>query len=65
MIRLKAQTEPLTGRPAWKALAFGKAEDEVKADGMPDCPVPHRIFEGNRPTNALIRCNRQLKKGRS
>lgn len=37
-----------------EALAFGKTESEVKADGIPDWLVPHRIFEGNRPSNTLL-----------
>jgi glucose-6-phosphate isomerase len=45
MANLFAQTE---------ALAFGKAEAEVKAEGTPEWLVPHRIFEGNRPTSTLL-----------
>ncbi len=37
-----------------EALAFGKTADEVKAEGTPDALVPHRIFEGNRPSNMLL-----------
>jgi len=37
-----------------EALAFGKTADEVKAEGSPDWLVPHRIFEGNRPSNTLL-----------
>jgi glucose-6-phosphate isomerase len=37
-----------------EALAFGKTADEVKAEGTPDWLVPHRTFEGNRPTNVLL-----------
>src|SRR3989441_1279619 len=37
-----------------EALAFGKTAAEVKADGTPDWLVPHRIFEGNRPSNTLL-----------
>lgn len=37
-----------------EALAFGKAEDEVKADGIPGWLAPHRTFKGNRPTNTLL-----------
>jgi glucose-6-phosphate isomerase len=37
-----------------EALAFGKTPDEVKADGTPDWLVPHRTFEGNRPSNTLL-----------
>ena len=37
-----------------EALAFGKTADEVKAEGTPDWLVPHRLFEGNRPSNILL-----------
>jgi glucose-6-phosphate isomerase len=37
-----------------EALAFGKTEDEVKVEGTPDWLVPHRVFEGNRPTNTIL-----------
>jgi glucose-6-phosphate isomerase len=37
-----------------EALAFGKTEDEVRAEGTPEAVVPHRVFEGNRPTNVLL-----------
>jgi glucose-6-phosphate isomerase len=37
-----------------EALAFGKTAAEVKAEGTPDWLVPHRTFEGNRPTNTLL-----------
>jgi len=37
-----------------EALAFGKTADEVKAEGTPDWLVPHRVFEGNRPSNTLL-----------
>jgi glucose-6-phosphate isomerase len=37
-----------------EALAFGKTEAEVKADGVEDWLVPHRTFEGNRPTNTIL-----------
>jgi glucose-6-phosphate isomerase len=36
------------------ALAFGKTRDEVKADGTADALVPHRVFEGNRPSNTIL-----------
>ena len=36
------------------ALAFGKPAEEVAAEGVPDFQVPHRSFEGNRPTNTLL-----------
>jgi glucose-6-phosphate isomerase len=37
-----------------EALAFGKTEQEVKAEGTPDWLVPHRVFEGNRPSNTFL-----------
>jgi glucose-6-phosphate isomerase len=37
-----------------EALAFGKTAEQVKAEGTPDWLVPHRVFEGNRPSNAII-----------
>ena len=37
-----------------EALAFGKTAAEVKAEGTPDWLVPHRLFEGNRPSNILL-----------
>ena len=37
-----------------EALAFGKRAAEVKAEGTPDWLVPHRVFEGNRPSNHLL-----------
>ncbi|MGB9428628.1 MAG: glucose-6-phosphate isomerase [Gammaproteobacteria bacterium] len=45
MANLFAQTE---------ALAFGKTAAEVKAEGTPDWLVPHRVCEGNRPTNTIL-----------
>jgi glucose-6-phosphate isomerase len=45
MANLFAQTE---------ALAFGKTEDEVRAEGAPDWLAPHRVCEGNRPTNTIL-----------
>jgi glucose-6-phosphate isomerase len=45
MANLVAQSE---------ALAFGKTADEVKAEGTPDDLVPHRTFEGNRPSNTIL-----------
>jgi glucose-6-phosphate isomerase len=45
MSNLFAQTE---------ALAFGKTEDEVRAEGTPEWLVPHRVFAGNRPTNTVL-----------
>jgi glucose-6-phosphate isomerase len=45
MSNLFAQTE---------ALAFGKTKDEVRAEATPDWLAPHRVFEGNRPTNTLL-----------
>jgi glucose-6-phosphate isomerase len=37
-----------------EALAFGKTADEVRAEGTPEWLVPHRTFEGNRPTSTLL-----------
>ncbi len=37
-----------------EALAFGKTAEEVAKDGVPAFQVPHRTFEGNRPTNTLL-----------
>jgi len=37
-----------------EALAFGKTADEVRAEGVPERLVPHKTFEGNRPTNVLM-----------
>src|SRR5437879_4411419 len=37
-----------------EALAFGKTPDEVKAEGTPEWLVPHRTFEGNRPTSTIL-----------
>jgi glucose-6-phosphate isomerase len=45
MANLFAQTE---------ALAFGKTEGEVRAEGTPERLAPHRVFEGNRPTNTIL-----------
>ncbi|MGA9343227.1 MAG: glucose-6-phosphate isomerase [Rhodanobacteraceae bacterium] len=45
MSNLIAQTE---------ALAFGKTADEVRAEGTAEALVPHRVFEGNRPTNTIL-----------
>ncbi len=45
MANVFAQTE---------ALAFGKTPAEVKAEGTPDWLVPHRVFEGNRPTSTIL-----------
>ncbi|MGD0231738.1 MAG: glucose-6-phosphate isomerase [Syntrophorhabdales bacterium] len=45
MANLFAQTE---------ALAFGKTEDEVKSEGTPEGLAPHRVCEGNRPTNTIL-----------
>jgi glucose-6-phosphate isomerase len=45
MANVFAQTE---------ALAFGKTEEEVKTEGTPDWLVPHRTFEGNRPSNTIL-----------
>jgi len=45
MANVFAQTE---------ALAFGKTLEEVKAEGTPDWLTPHRVFEGNRPSNTIL-----------
>ena len=37
-----------------EALAFGKTAEEVRAEGTADAVVPHRVFEGNRPTNVVL-----------
>jgi len=37
-----------------EALAFGKSAEEVKAEGTADWLVPHRVFEGNRPSNMIL-----------
>jgi glucose-6-phosphate isomerase len=37
-----------------EALAFGKTPEQVKAEGTPDWLVPHRVFEGNRPSNVMM-----------
>ena len=37
-----------------EALAFGKTADEVRAEGVPEKLVPHKTFEGNRPTNSIM-----------
>ena len=37
-----------------EALAFGKTPEQVKAEGTPDWLVPHRVFEGNRPSNMIL-----------
>ncbi len=45
MANICAQTE---------ALAFGKTEEQVRAEGTPDWLVPHRVFPGNRPSNTIL-----------
>ncbi|RTZ44607.1 glucose-6-phosphate isomerase [Candidimonas sp. SYP-B2681] len=45
MANLFAQTE---------ALAFGKTREQVAAEGIPDWQAPHRVFEGNRPSNTIL-----------
>ncbi len=45
MANVFAQTE---------ALAFGKTAEQVKSEGTPDWLVPHRVFEGNRPSNTIL-----------
>ncbi len=37
-----------------EALAFGKTAEQVKSEGTPDWLVPHRVFEGNRPSNTIM-----------
>src|SRR6185437_13386496 len=37
-----------------EALAFGKTPKEVKAEGTSDWLLPHRVFEGNRPSNTIL-----------
>ncbi len=37
-----------------EALAFGKTAQRVKSEGTPDWLVPHRVFEGNRPSNVIL-----------
>jgi glucose-6-phosphate isomerase len=37
-----------------EALAFGKTQDEVLAEGTPPSLAPHRVFEGNRPSNTIL-----------
>jgi len=37
-----------------EALAFGKTREQVKAEGTPDWLVPHRVCEGNRPSNTIL-----------
>jgi glucose-6-phosphate isomerase len=37
-----------------EALAFGKTREQVKAEGTPDNLVPHRVFQGNRPSNTIL-----------
>jgi glucose-6-phosphate isomerase len=37
-----------------EALAFGKTADEVRSEGVPESLVPHKVFEGNRPSNTIL-----------
>jgi glucose-6-phosphate isomerase len=37
-----------------EALAFGKTAEQVKGEGVPDWLVPHRVFEGNRPSTTIL-----------
>jgi glucose-6-phosphate isomerase len=37
-----------------QALAFGKTAQQVRDEGTPEALVPHRVFEGNRPTNTIL-----------
>jgi glucose-6-phosphate isomerase len=61
--RLRPRAEPVgppSRHPAGQrlrpgeALAFGKTPEQVKAEGTPDWLVPHRVFEGNRPSNTIL-----------
>jgi glucose-6-phosphate isomerase len=37
-----------------QALAFGKTADEIRAEGVPEAVIPHKVMEGNRPTNTIL-----------
>jgi len=37
-----------------EALAFGKTAEQVRAEGVPEALVPHKVFEGNRPSNTIL-----------
>ncbi|MFZ1153353.1 MAG: glucose-6-phosphate isomerase [Solirubrobacteraceae bacterium] len=37
-----------------EALAFGKTEEQIRAEGVPAAVIPHRVMQGNRPTNVLL-----------
>jgi glucose-6-phosphate isomerase len=37
-----------------EALAFGKTAEQLKAEGTPEWLIPHRTFEGNRPSNVIL-----------
>src|ERR1700730_685166 len=37
-----------------EAMAFGRTPEQVKAEGTPKCLVPHRVFEGHRPSNTIL-----------
>ena len=37
-----------------EALAFGKTPEQVRAEGTPEALIPHRVFEGNRPSNVIL-----------
>jgi len=37
-----------------EALAFGKTQKQVQAEGTPDWLAPHRVFKGNRPSNTVL-----------
>jgi glucose-6-phosphate isomerase len=37
-----------------EALAFGKMPKQLKGEGAPDCPVPHRACQSNRPYNMIL-----------
>jgi glucose-6-phosphate isomerase len=52
--KLFAEDPKRADRFAIEALAFGKTPEQVKAEGTPDWLVPHRVFEGNRPSNTIL-----------
>jgi glucose-6-phosphate isomerase len=37
-----------------EALAFGKSAEQIRVEGTPDWLVPHRVFDGNRPSNTIL-----------
>ena len=56
LIRLESHHDTLIANvfAQAEALAFGKTTEQVKAEGTPDWLVPHRVFEGNRPSNVIM-----------